>query len=59
MKLMDRIQGNYRFVVWVNSLLLGLGLTGVIMPALSAILHNASTVGASMKSLSHLLDEEE
>lgn len=58
-KLMDRIQGNYRFVVWVNSLLLGLGLTGVIMPALSAILHNASTVGASMKSLSPLLDEEE
>ncbi len=56
-KLMGRIYSNYCFIVAINSLLLGLGLTGFISPALSAVLHNASTIGASMRSMTPLSDE--
>ena len=53
---MKRIQSNYTFIVAVNSLLLAMGLGGVIQPATSALLHNTSTIGASVKSLTPLLD---
>ena len=56
---MRRIYNNYAFIIAINSLLLALGLGGVIMPSVSAMLHNASTIGASVKSLAPLLDERE
>ena len=52
---MNRIQNNYTFIIAVNSLLLALGLAGAIQPATSALLHNASTIGASMRSLTPIL----
>jgi Cu2+-exporting ATPase len=54
---MRRIQGNYTFIVAVNSVLLTLGLLGAITPATSALLHNASTIGASVRSMRPLLSE--
>ncbi|MDL2264248.1 heavy metal translocating P-type ATPase [Synergistaceae bacterium OttesenSCG-928-I11] len=55
---MRRIHSNYSFIVAVNTALLLLGLSGVITPATSALLHNSSTIGASMRSLKPLLKEK-
>ena len=41
---MKRIQSNYRFIVGFNSGLIVLGVTGVIQPTTSALLHNTSTL---------------
>lgn len=54
--LMDRIQRNYRFVIGFNFGLIVLGVAGVIAPTISALLHNASTVAVSVKSMTNLLD---
>lgn len=54
--LMDRIQRNYRFVIGFNFGLIVLGVAGVIAPTTSALLHNASTVAVSVKSMTNLLD---
>ena len=54
--LMARIHKNYRFIVSFNLLLIILGVTGVIQPTLSALLHNMSTLGISLKSMTNLLD---
>ncbi|MDR1515456.1 MAG: heavy metal translocating P-type ATPase [Synergistaceae bacterium] len=56
---MRRIYDNYVFIVVINSALLVLGLGGVISPAMSALLHNASTIGASVRSLMPLLEESD
>ena len=55
---MSKINRNYCFIVCANSLLLALGLGGYISPALSALLHNLSTVGASAYSLSPVLERK-
>ncbi len=57
--LMKRIRSNYRFVVGFNSGLIGLGLLGIITPATSALLHNASTIALGIRSLSDLKDEKQ
>ncbi len=49
--LMKRIHGNYIKIVTINSGLILLGITGVISPALSALLHNTSTIAISMKGM--------
>ena len=54
--LMARIHKNYRFIVSFNLMLIILGVTGVIQPTLSALLHNMSTLGISLKSMTNLLD---
>ena len=54
--LMTRIHKNYRFIVGFNLMLIVLGVTGVIQPTLSALLHNMSTLGISLKSMTNLLD---
>ena len=56
--LMRRIHGNYRFVMGFNGALIALGAFGILPPAVSALLHNASTLLLSMKSLTNLLNEE-
>lgn len=53
-RLMKRIQNNYQFIVGFNTLLLALGLSGVITPNTSAFLHNASTLGISLGSTTSL-----
>jgi heavy metal translocating P-type ATPase len=55
---MKRIYENYAFIVAINSTLLALGLSGVISPALSALLHNASTICTSVRSMMPFLDED-
>ena len=55
--LMDRIHRNYRFIVGFNLLLILLGVTGVIVPTTSAMLHNASTLAIGLKSMTNLLPE--
>ena len=54
MALMGRIQANYRFVIGFNGALIGLGAAGVLPPATSAMLHNLSTLGVSLRSMSAL-----
>ena len=54
MALMNRIQNNYRFVIGFNGALIGLGVAGILPPATSAMLHNLSTLGVSLHSMSAL-----
>ena len=54
-RLMKRIQSNYRFIVGFNSGLIVLGVTGVIQPTTSALLHNTSTLAIGLKSMKNLL----
>lgn len=55
--LMARIHQNYRFIISFNFMLIVLGVAGVLLPATSALLHNVSTVGVSLKSMTDLLKE--
>ena len=57
--LMDRIQSNYRFVIGFNGTLIALGALGILPPATSAMLHNLSTLGVSLRSMTDLLPEED
>lgn len=54
-RLMRRIHSNYRFVIGFNGSLIALGALGVLAPATSAMLHNLSTLGISLRSMTHLL----
>ena len=53
--LMNRIHSNYRFIVSFNTALIVLGVAGIIPPTFSALLHNMSTLGISLKSMTNLL----
>ena len=53
--LMGRIHGSYRFVIAFNLGLIFLGVGGAVTPATSAFLHNASTVGISLRNMTNLL----
>nr|MCR4685242.1 hypothetical protein [Lachnospiraceae bacterium] len=57
--LMKRIRFNYRTIVGFNTGLIGLGIAGVISPAVSAILHNGSTIALGLKSMTNLLPDEQ
>ena len=57
--LMSRINSNYRFVIGFNGSLIGLGVAGVLAPATSAMLHNLSTLGISLRSMTNLIDSSE
>ena len=54
--LQKRTRSNYRFIMSFNSALIVLGAMGILPPATSALLHNASTLGVSLKSMTNLLD---
>ena len=53
--LMKRIKRNYRQIVGINTSLILLGVSGVIMPTTSALLHNTSTLLITLKSMNNLL----
>lgn len=55
--LMQRIHGSYRFIVGFNLTLIALGVAGVLPPTTSALLHNGSTLGISLRNMTNLLDE--
>ena len=56
-ELMKRIQHNYRFIVSFNFSLIVLGVLGLLPPTASALLHNMSTLGISLKSMTELLPD--
>ena len=55
--LMQRIHGSYRFIVGFNLSLIVLGVAGILPPTASALLHNSSTLGISLKNMTNLLDD--
>ena len=55
--LMERIHGSYRFIVGFNLTLIALGVAGVLPPTTSALLHNGSTLGISLRNMTDLLDK--
>ena len=57
--LMERIHGSYQFIVGFNLTLIALGVAGVLPPTTSALLHNGSTLGISLRNMTDLLDKEE
>ena len=57
--LMVRIHRNYRFIVGFNFSLIVLGVAGILPPTTSALLHNMSTLGISLKSMTNLLPDGE
>ena len=57
-QLQRRVSANYHFVLSFNSTLIVLGAMGILQPATSAMLHNLSTIGISLKSMTNLLQEE-
>ena len=57
--LMQRIHRNYRFSVGFNFSLIVLGVAGILPPTTSALLHNMSTLGISLKSMTDLLPDSE
>ncbi len=57
--LMRRIHGSYRFIVGFNLSLIVFGVAGIVPPTTSALLHNTSTLGISLKNMSNLLDKSD
>ena len=49
--MMKRIGRNYRSIIGFNALLMLLGAGGIITPAMSALLHNSSTVAIALASM--------
>lgn len=56
--LLARIHRNYRSILGINGALILLGVTGVIPPTFSALLHNASTLALSLRSMQNLITEQ-
>jgi len=57
--MMRRINRNYREIVGINTLLILLGVGGVIQPTATAMLHNISTIAIGLKSMKNLPETEE
>ena len=53
--LMKRIHKNYRVIVSFNTMLILLGVGGIIQPTTSALLHNTSTLFIGWRSMDNLL----
>ena len=56
--LQKRVGSNYRFVLSFNSALILLGALGILPHATSAMLHNLSTLGISLRSMTDLLEQK-
>jgi heavy metal translocating P-type ATPase len=54
--LMERIQKDYRVIISFNTLLIALGVGGIITAKTSAMLHNTSTLVISMYNMTSLLE---
>ena len=53
--LMKRLNSNYRFIISFNGTLIALGVSGILTPASSALLHNGSTIVTGLSSMRKLL----
>lgn len=56
-ELMKRIHGNYAKIVGFNTALIFCGVGGIFAPAVSALLHNLSTLVISLQSMKDLLED--
>ena len=56
--MMKRIGRNYRRIIGFNAALMLLGASGIITPALSALLHNSSTVAIAIASMKNYLEDK-
>ena len=56
--MMRRIDRNYKSILAINGTLIALGVGGMIQPTTSALLHNASTLAISLKSMENLLHKD-
>ena len=57
-EMMKRIGRNYRRIIGFNAALMLLGASGIITPALSALLHNSSTVAIAIASMKNYLEDK-
>lgn len=48
---MLRVKKNFVYIMGINTAMIGLGLLGLITPAISALMHNGTTVLVSLNSL--------
>lgn len=48
---MLRIKKNFRYIIGINSALMGLGIAGMVTPVASAFLHNATTILVTVNAL--------
>lgn len=54
--LAKRVKNNYLGIVGINSALILLGVSGIMQPATSALIHNTSTLAISLNSMKNLLE---
>lgn len=57
--LMRRINRNYKEIVGINTLLILLGVGGMVQPTTTAMFHNMSTIAISLQSMQNLSEIEE
>lgn len=55
--MMRRIDRSYNFIISFNTVLIVLGVMGILMPTTTAFLHNASTLGIGVNNMTNLLKE--
>lgn len=53
-KLDERIEGNYKKIMTINSALIALGVLGILPPSTTAYFHNFSTLALSIYSMSDI-----
>lgn len=53
-----RIHTNFGWIMTLNTLFLAAGLTGLIQPGLSAVLHNVTTVGVTLNAMRPMLPRQ-
>lgn len=53
--LMNKLDCNYKKIVGINGLLIGLGVLGFIQPTTSAMIHNVSTLAITCNSMKDML----
>lgn len=56
--MMKRIGRNYRRIIGFNAALMLLGASGIMTPAMSALLHNSSTVAIAIASMKNYLEDK-
>lgn len=57
-RLMRRVQKNYRFIIGFNTLLMAAGITGIMTAGTTSLLHNLSTMAISAASTRPFLDKD-
>ena len=57
--LMKRISANYRTIIGFNALLMLSGAAGIIIPTVSAFLHNSSTLAIALASMRNYLPDRQ